>query len=217
VACGRPDVTDEDRSAAGRPTLAGLARAIRDRNRQRAAERGRSPGLPDGVDFARVWCPRDPAALRQYLAGDDLAVWAEGDVLHVLWRGAASEVELFGGLALALWQVPGADDLWEASVRIRELDRWAFSLYVAADPTLDTGIGKPAEVSAHWRGPAAPDPLPEARPLRGRLLTHAFDSPTLGGTRTVTAYLPPVDDPVAGCVLADGSQRSTTLRCSSTR
>jgi LysR substrate binding domain len=35
--------------------------------------------LPDGQDLARIWLPRNPAALRARLGGDDLAVWAAGD------------------------------------------------------------------------------------------------------------------------------------------
>ncbi|MFP5283150.1 MAG: hypothetical protein ACLGIF_06845, partial [Actinomycetes bacterium] len=54
-------------------------------------------------------------------------------------------------------------------------------------------IGRPADVFTEWHGPAAPEPLPEARPLRGRLVTHTIDSAAIGGARAVTAYLPPPD------------------------
>ena len=204
VACGEPDVSDDDRRAAGRPTLAELTRECRTRNRERAVERGRIPDLPDGLEFARVWTPRDPAELHRHVQTDDLAVWAEDDVLHLLWRGTAAQVDVGGGIQKSLWPVVGADDLWEASVRVRALDRCAFSLHVFAQRAGDTPFGRPADVSTEWHGPAAPDRLPEARPLRGRLLTHTVDSTALGGARTITAYSPPVDGALPGCVLADG-------------
>ena len=210
VACGHPGVTDEERSAAGRPTLAELERAVGDRNRRRAAELGRSPGpLPDDVHSARVWWSREPAFLRARLGGDDLAVWAEGDVLHVVWRGTAEKVEMFSGVNATLWPVPGTDDLWEASLRIRKLEHFAVSLFVAPQHAEDGGpSGVRHDRSTVWRGPAASPTAPEARPLRGRLVTHRLESTALPAPRAVTVYLPPDDlapgGLVRGCVLADG-------------
>jgi len=134
----------------------------------------------------------------------DLAVWAEDDVPHLLWRGIATEVDVGGGIQKALWPVDGADDLWEASVRVRTLERCALSLHVFAHRADHDVGGLPAAVSSEWHGPAALDPLPEARPLRGHLITHTLDGVALGSARTITAYVPPVDGPLPGCVLADG-------------
>jgi len=61
---GDPWVTDAERAAAGRETLAERFAAVLPANRRRAAERYTAGGLPDGEDVARVWQPRDPAELR---------------------------------------------------------------------------------------------------------------------------------------------------------
>jgi hypothetical protein len=82
---GDPSVTDAERAAAGRETLAERFAAVLPGNRRRAAERYTAGGLPDGEDVARVWRPRDPAELRARLTEPPLAIWPEDDVLHVLW------------------------------------------------------------------------------------------------------------------------------------
>ena len=92
-------------------------------------------------------------------------------------------------------------------MRIRELDRYAVSLYVSACPVDSSGVGQAATSSTTWRGTAAPAPPTEARHLQGRLVRHHVDSTALGAGRAVpcrAVHLPPVDGPVAGCVLADG-------------
>ena len=92
IPSGDPSVTDAERAAAGRETLAERFAAVLPDNRKRAAERYAAGGLPDGQDVARVWRPRDPAELRARLSEPPLAVWSEDDVLHVLWQGQADEV-----------------------------------------------------------------------------------------------------------------------------
>ena len=96
---GDPSVTDAERAAAGRETLAERFAAVLPGNRGRAAERYTAGGLPDGEDVARVWQPRDPAELRARLTEPPLAIWSSGDVLHVLWQGDADEVQLYGGVS----------------------------------------------------------------------------------------------------------------------
>src|SRR5215475_6745263 len=98
IPCGDPSVTDAERAAAGRETLAERWRALLPGNRSRAAERYAAGGLPDGEDMVRVWRRRGPDALRARLGQDPLTTWSEGDVLHVLWRGRAEEVRLGGGV-----------------------------------------------------------------------------------------------------------------------
>jgi hypothetical protein len=109
IPCGDPSVTDAERAAAGRETLAERWRAVLPGNRSRATAQY-SAGLPDGEDMVRVWRPRDPAALRARLGGAPLTAWAEDDVLHVLWQGTADEVMLGGGVQrrLLLAPSPGA-------------------------------------------------------------------------------------------------------------
>ncbi len=159
---GDPSVTDAERAAAGRETLAELFAALLPGNRQRAAERYDAGGLPDGEDMVRVWRPRDPAGLRARLrtppAEPPLAVWSDGDVLEVLWQGQADEVQLRGGVQPRLWPVPGTDDLWEVSLRIRRLDQAVISIVVASR---QAGGDWPREIPdiRIWRGPRAPPVL----------------------------------------------------------
>jgi hypothetical protein len=65
--------------------------------------------------MARTRCacgtPRDRASLRARLGEGPLTVWAEDDILHVLWRGQADEVQLVAGLQPWLWPVQGTRDL----------------------------------------------------------------------------------------------------------
>ena len=200
---GDPSVTDAERAAAGRETLAERFAALLPGNRSRAAAQYEAGGLPDGQDMARVWRPREEAELRARLTEPPLAVWTEADVLHVLWQGQAAEVQLYGGVQPRLWPVAGADDLWEVSLRIRRLDEAVISLVVAArlaDGDWPTQI---PDIRV-WRGLRAPA-VPEARPLRGTLQEHTLDSAALRTPRQVTVYRPPGRArPVPGCLLADG-------------
>ena len=122
VASGDWRVTDAERAAAGRETVAARFRALLPANRERGARQYADGGLPDGEELMRVWCPRDAAALAARLGDEALAAWAEAGVLHVLWRGEATMANLASGVHVQLWPVDGAAGLWEASVRVRRLD-----------------------------------------------------------------------------------------------
>jgi hypothetical protein len=111
IAVGDPSVSDAERAAAGRETLAELFAAVLPGNRNRAAAQYAAAGLPDGQDIVRVWRPREEAELRARLTEPPLAVWSSGDVLDVLWQGQAAEVQLYGGVQPRLWPVAGTDDL----------------------------------------------------------------------------------------------------------
>jgi enterochelin esterase-like enzyme len=203
IPCGDPSVTDAERAAAGRETLAERWRAVLPVNRSRAAERYAASGLPDGEDVARVWRPRDSAALRARLGGERLGAWSEGDVLHVLWQGEADKVYLGSGVQPRLWPVEGAGDLWEASLRIRCLDEAVITILAVPRP----GGGRPGQIPdmTTWRGPRAAAAAPAAEPLAGTIEDHTVDSAALRAPRTVTVYRPPeVAGPLPGCVLADG-------------
>jgi enterochelin esterase-like enzyme len=205
IAHGHVSVTDAQRAAAGRETLAARSAALLPVNRRRAAEQYAAGGLPEGQDVLRVWRPRAPAELRSRLTEPPLAVWAEGDVLHVLWQGEADEVWLSRGVQPRLWPVEGTADLWEASLRIRRLDEAVISLAVLP---LGAGQSRPGQVMADpcvWRGSRAPTAIPAAWPLRGRLEQHELNSVPLDEPRTVTVYRPPgADGGLPACVLADG-------------
>jgi enterochelin esterase-like enzyme len=202
--CGDPSVTDAERAAAGRETLAELSRAVLPRNRSRAASQYAAGGLPDGEDMVRVWSQRDPAALRARLGAAPLVAWAEDDVLHVLWRGTADAVTLTAGVRPQLWPVEGAGDLWEASLRIRRLDEAVISI-VAAPWRAGGDQPGPVPDQLVWRGPRAPAALPTVQRTAGTLDEHTLHSAALRGPRQLTVYRPPGPaGPLPGCVLADG-------------
>jgi len=215
VAYSDPRTSDAERAAAGRETVAQRFRALLPANREHAAAQYAEGGLPDGQEAARVWFPRDPAALAERLGDQPLTAWADDGILHVLWRGDAEVAMLAGGLQLPLWPVqadashrPGADapGLWEASVRVRRLDEAVLTVTVAAARHDEPLSGRLMGAPVVFRGRAAPaDPAPG--PLAGELREHMLESTALGGPRGVTVYLPPGlsgGSPAPGCVLADG-------------
>jgi len=203
IAAGDPSVTDQQRAAVGRETVAERSWALLEANRRRAAEQDAVGRLPDGEDVLRVWRPRDPASLRARLGDDRLAVWAEDDILHVLWQGQADEVQLVAGLQPRLWPVQGARDLWEASLRIRRLDEAIVTITVL--PRRAGGDQGQASDTLTWRGPHAPAAPPAAQALAGKVEEHVLDSAALGAPRAVTVYRPPGHQGrLPGCVLADG-------------
>jgi enterochelin esterase-like enzyme len=206
VAAGDWLVSDAERAAAGRETITGRFLALLPENRERAARRHADGRLSDGEKAARVWCPRDVAALEARLADEDFTAWSEGDVLHVLWRGEADRAHLSGGIQVPLWPVDGAAGLWEASVRVRRLDEAVITLSVGVVPDGGTLFGRPAGEPFVFRGPGAPASA-RAEPLAGEVQEHVIDSAALGAARGVTVYLPPGagdGGPLPGCVLADG-------------
>jgi enterochelin esterase-like enzyme len=212
VAHGHPGVTDAERVAAGRETLAARTAAVIDRNRSDAALRFGRP-LPADRNHVRVWRPRDPEPLRGHLSAEDLAVWAEDGVLHVLFRGTATGVDVYGGIGAQLWPVAGTADLWEASVRIRDLDRATLTVCAAPRTGDDDPIGVPAAATTTWRGPRAPAAPPEVAEPAGSLVEHTVASGALGEPRTLTVYRPPGDHgPLPGCVLADGESTGSFAR-----
>jgi enterochelin esterase-like enzyme len=207
VAFSDPFVSDAERAAAGRETVAERTRALLAGNRESAAERYAAGALADGQEVLRVWCARDPAELRGRVGSGRHAIWAEGDVLHVLWRGDADQVRLSGGISAPMWPVPDADGLWEASLRVRRLDESVITLFVMALAAADLPFGRPPTDWLTWRGPLAPDGDDGDRPLTGQVEEHVLHSAALRADRTVTVYVPPADlagRPLAGCVLADG-------------
>jgi hypothetical protein len=163
IPCGDPSVTDAERAAAGRETLAERRRAVLPGSRSRAAAQY-SAGLPGGEDMVRVWRQRDPAALRARLGETPLVAWAEDDVLHVLWRGTADEVMLGAGVQPRLWPVEGAGDLWEASLRIRRLDE---AVSRSSPSPGGRAATSPGGCRTSWCGAARARP-PRCPPCRSR-------------------------------------------------
>jgi len=206
IAYSDPYVSDAERAAAGRETVAERTRALLTGNRESAAERYAAGALADGQEVQRVWCARDPAELRGRVGSERHAVWAEGDVLHVLWRGDADQVALGGGVSAPMWPVPDADGLWEASLRVRRLDESVITLYIQPLTAADPPFGRRQTDQLAWRGPLAPREDAGERPLAGEVVEHVIQSAALRGDRAVTVYVPPAElgGPLAGCVLADG-------------
>jgi enterochelin esterase-like enzyme len=205
VAYGDPSVTDQQRAAAGRETVAERSRALLAGNRRRAAEQATAGRLPDDQDLVRVWWPRDLASLRARLGEGRLTVWAEGDVLHVLWQGQADEVQLAAGIQPRLWPVEGAEGLWEASLNIRRLDEAVISIAVLPRRAGDDPFGSVSDTLV-WRGPRAPAALPAAASLTGTVQEHTLPGGALGAPRRLTVYRPPHHQGrLPACVLADGA------------
>jgi len=207
VAFSHPYITDAQRAAAGRETVAGRTRALLEANRERAAARYAAGWLADSEEVQRVWRARDQSELRWRVGAGRLAVWPEADVLHVLWRGEGDRVLLGGGLSAPMWPVRGAAGLWEASLRVRRLEEAVITLFVLALGASDLPFGQVAIDRVTWRGPRAPADHGTERPLAGRVCEHVVQSVALRAPRTVSVYVPPADvraGPLRGCVLADG-------------
>ncbi len=184
-------------------------------DRRRRAAAAYDGGLPEGAELVRVWKPRDPSELRGRLGDGRLAAWAEDDVLHILWRGAADRVILGGGVQAPMWPADGADGLWEASWRVRRLDEAVITVMVL--PLRGTGVpfGRPVTEFMTWRGPCAPPEPAAGGPLAGEIREHVLDSAALRGPRAVSVYVPPGDfrgAPLPGCVLADGQSAAAFAR-----
>jgi enterochelin esterase-like enzyme len=214
IAFSDPYVSDEQRAAAGRETVAERMRALLPENRQRAAAAYAAGALPDGQEVLRVWSPRDAAGLRERLGDSRYAAWAEDDILHVLWRGTAEQVVLGGGIQVPLWPVEGTvsaetgEGLWEASLRVRRLDEAVITVMVIGLGAADLPFGRPVTDTMTWRGPRAPaGPADGEGPieLAGELREHTIESVPLRGPRELTVYVPPgAAGRLPGCVLADG-------------
>ncbi|GIH29667.1 hypothetical protein Aph01nite_79770 [Acrocarpospora phusangensis] len=170
-----------------------------DVERREAAERYDS-ALPDGVNVMRVWTPRDPDSLRKRLGDDNLAVWADDETLHIVWRGTADQVDLAGGIGIGLWPVEDTDDLWEASLRVRRLDEAVIEVV----PLVCGGTQLPRTLDeARWHGPEASRSRPVARELVGTLEVHELEF--AGRPRSITLYRPPISGGlVPACCVADG-------------
>ncbi|MGH3271170.1 MAG: hypothetical protein ACRDN1_19240, partial [Trebonia sp.] len=201
IAFSDPYVSDGQRAAAGRETVAERMRALLPGNRRRAAAAYAAGGLPDGQEVLRVWCPRDAAGLRERLGDSRYVVWAEDDILHVLWRGTAEQVALSGGVQMPMWPVEGTvspgtteppgtgDGLWEASLRVRRLDEAVITVLIIGLGAADLPFGQPVTDTMTWRGPRAPAERADADgPLAGEVRSHTIDSAPLRGPREVGGF-----------------------------
>jgi len=205
IAFSYPYVTDAERAAAGRETVAARMRALLPANRRRGLAAYAAGGLPDGQEVLRVWCPREPAELLERLGGERCALWTAEDVLHVLWRGEADQVLLGGGVQAPMWPVDGEAGLWEASLRVRRLDEAVITVMVIGLGAAELPFGRPVTDVMTWHGPGAGAAVEVEGELAGEVRSETLESAALRGPREVTVYVPPgADGPLPGCVLADG-------------
>lgn len=187
-----PSVTDQERAELGLPPFAHVQEEVANANRA-AALRVAEEGLPEGVNLRRVFRAHRPAEYERALSGRDEGVWREGDDIVFCWRGTAEAVTAWFGVEMAMEPLDGTD-LWALAVRIRDLDRAAFSYRFL--PTGSDGTAPSwDQPSGTWRGPSAPPPPDRASPLQGQLRTVEFDSEVLGERRALQIYLPPGYDP----------------------
>jgi len=207
IAFSDPYVSDAQRAAAGRETVAERTRALLPANRQRAAAAYAAGRLPDDQEVQRVGPARTAAELLERLGESRCVLWASGDILHALWRGEAEQVLLGGGLQAPMWPVEDAEGLWEASLRVRRLDEAVITVMIIGLGAADLPFGRPVTDPMTWHGPRAPAVREVEGPLAGEVREHVLESAALRGPRTVSVYLPPAGSFTGwlpGCVLADG-------------
>ena len=185
-----PSVTDGERAELGLPPAAQLRRELEHANRD-AARHVAEHGLPDGANLRRVCRRLWPAEVADMLGERTEAVWRDGDDVVFCWRGSAPAVTVWFGIEMAMEPLEGSD-LWVLVVRIRDLDRAAFSYrFLPAD---EHEPRQWAERSGTWRGPEAPPAPAVAHTLIGELRTVELDSAALGERRRIHVYLPPGHD-----------------------
>lgn len=197
-----PSVTDAERAELGLPPAAHMLKEIEQANRD-AARRVAEQGLPEAANLRRVYRPLRAAELAEKLTERGEGVWRDGDDVVLCWRGSASAVSVWFGIVMAMDHLDGTD-LWVLVVRIRDLDRAAFSYRFLTEGDGERPWGEP---SGTWRGTDAPPAPAVAQSLVGELRTVELDSAALGERRRLHLYLPPGHDrrnPVGVLYATDG-------------
>ncbi len=186
-------VTDELRAELGVPALAELHAELDRANRASAAARAEQPELDAGQTYARVWRDPQEATLRDRMQAEGQPIWADGDELTVV-----CDRPLIGAIVGPLFELPmwRVGELLVLTVRVARLDEAVFTY--GFWPLDDDG--RPAFTSrpdpdGRFRGPKARPAAPTNETLRGRTIEQRVPSPSLGGERTVTVYLPPGVEP----------------------
>lgn len=145
---------------------------------QPATPTAKAPPVPD---------PLTPDALLARAAHEGAPVWADGDVLTMVYRGEGESVEVCCGLQEPLRRLPGSD-VWVLRRIIPDLGEAVISYDFTADGDFDM------ELPDVWRGPDAPPP-PERTNfdvLKGEFRPNVtFRSAHLDEWRGLSVYLPP--------------------------
>ena len=171
----------------------------------RTAHGAEDTAAPAGPEAPKAMVEVDPpwttTQAEEQLGGETVALWQDGNLLHVLCRAGAESVRLGGGIQEPMQRL-GESDLWALSLRIQNLSKAVIS-YACAP----AGQPYPAkEKHQTWRGPKAPPEPERAEELDGTLTTMAIQSRALEELRTVTIYRPPKsgERPLPVVYLADG-------------
>ncbi|MGD9582670.1 MAG: alpha/beta hydrolase [Lysobacterales bacterium] len=146
----------------------------------------------------RVRAAPDVPQLARLLAQGE-HVSRQGDTLTFVYRGAAKQVWLMGGLQYPLSRVTDTE-LWTLTLRVQRLDHLAFSYTFAPDQRGPTELPAPVE----WRGPRAAAAPQRVERLQGTLVVRTPPSAFLPAPRPLSIYEPPAlaGQPLAGVVYA---------------
>jgi hypothetical protein len=189
VLWGLVPAPDEERMLLGLPPLAEVEDALwAERDAQVVGDE-----LPAHLDLARAtpYPAREPGVVR------------EGDRLTFTWAGVAERPIVLVAWSAGFHLRESAPGLWSVTVRVRDLDRAAFSWTVVPDPQRVAEALAGAQV---WRGPAAPPAPPLAETVRGTV-RQVHD---LG--RAVSVYTPPdASGPLPLLLTTDGWLRPELL------
>ena len=122
-----PTVSDQERLAAGVPTLVDALAQANAENLRRAVETASRKELPQGVPIQRVWRDPSASALERRFHLEKSHLWVEDDELTLVWRSSAPAVYVIGGFEMPLWRIADTN-LWTVTVRIANLRRAALAL-----------------------------------------------------------------------------------------
>ena len=122
----------------------------------------------------------------RHLQAETTVYWTEADTLHVAARSPHTSPRLCCTFQTAMDHIVGTD-IWTASFRLKELDASIVDVLVV--PPLSDQKLKILE----FRGRKAPPAPVFAKTLKGTIEQVNFQSQTLGVSRNLTIYLPPIE------------------------
>lgn len=146
--------------------------------------------------------PKESSELVKALGEKETTLYVVDDVLTILHRSDAKQINMTGGIQKPLSPIPGTN-LWGIRLRMKGWER-AFFSYSLFDPEqLKPGMRLNM---IRWRGPEAPAAPEEAFQVQGQILKRTIMSKSLNEERALTIYLPP-NAPKSGLralLMADG-------------
>lgn len=131
--------------------------------------------------------PTDASAYSTRLGSAESAVYADGDVLTILYRSDTSDVQVMGGIAQPMKRIVGTDlNILQAKMS----GGWDEALMSVGFYTLDKPFIDPKKMM-NFRGSKAPAIPEKLATLQGQLIKKMVPSKSLGEERGITVYLPP--------------------------